>query len=155
MEGRPSAAVLKRKAKKQKRKTAKKKERTAEVPSPVIPDKGKGNQKSLNYYNYMMQQLIVGKEKRSENDIPEEVDAIFEDGETDSRLRAAELFRWLIFPVDPEVFFEEYWEKKPLIIQRNKQTDGEGKDYYKVSQNLSPSQLIFHHQSGLVRYKGS
>ena len=81
--------------------------------------------------------MIVGKEKRSANDIPEEVDAIFEDGETDSRLRAAELFRWLIFPVDPEIFFEEYWEKKPLIIQRNKQTDGEGKDYYKVSHNLS------------------
>jgi len=33
-------------------------------------------------------------------------------------------FSKLIAPIDPTVFFEEYWEKKPLVVRRNKP------DYY-------------------------
>ena len=36
-----------------------------------------------------------------------------------------EIFKWLIHPITPQVFFTEYWEKKPLIVKRK------NKDYYK------------------------
>nr|XP_014431763.1 ribosomal oxygenase 1 [Pelodiscus sinensis] len=35
-----------------------------------------------------------------------------------SRERAAKLFGWLIAPISPQQFFEQSWEKKPLLIQR-------------------------------------
>eukprot|EP00045_Choanoeca_perplexa_P007661 m.70417 g.70417 ORF g.70417 m.70417 type:complete len:533 (-) comp14161_c0_seq4:32-1630(-) len=31
-----------------------------------------------------------------------------------------EVFQWMIQPVEPEVFFRDYWEKKPLLIRRKK-----------------------------------
>ncbi|XP_038261478.1 ribosomal oxygenase 1 [Dermochelys coriacea] len=36
-----------------------------------------------------------------------------------SRQRAAKLFEWLIAPISPQQFFEQSWEKKPLLIQRH------------------------------------
>uniref|UniRef100_A0A8C3RP46 Bifunctional lysine-specific demethylase and histidyl-hydroxylase n=1 Tax=Chelydra serpentina TaxID=8475 RepID=A0A8C3RP46_CHESE len=33
--------------------------------------------------------------------------------------RAAKLFEWLIAPISPQQFFEQSWEKKPLLIQRH------------------------------------
>lgn len=41
-----------------------------------------------------------------------------------SRQRAALLFEWLIAPVSAQHFFEQYWEKKPLLVQRR------NPDYY-------------------------
>ncbi|XP_034996629.2 ribosomal oxygenase 1 [Zootoca vivipara] len=36
-----------------------------------------------------------------------------------SRQRAAKLFEWLIAPTLPRHFFDWYWEKKPLLLQRH------------------------------------
>ncbi|XP_028580193.2 ribosomal oxygenase 1 [Podarcis muralis] len=36
-----------------------------------------------------------------------------------SRQRAAKLFEWLIAPTSPRHFFDRYWEKKPLLLQRH------------------------------------
>ncbi|XP_063145924.1 ribosomal oxygenase 1 [Candoia aspera] len=35
-----------------------------------------------------------------------------------SRERAAKLFQWLIAPVSSQEFFDQYWEKRPLLIHR-------------------------------------
>ncbi|XP_007438261.1 ribosomal oxygenase 1 [Python bivittatus] len=35
-----------------------------------------------------------------------------------SRERAAKLFQWLIAPVPSQEFFDQYWEKRPLLIHR-------------------------------------
>lgn len=37
----------------------------------------------------------------------------------DSRERAAKLFQWLIAPVSSQEFFDQYWEKSPLLIHRH------------------------------------
>ncbi|XP_039187672.1 ribosomal oxygenase 1 [Crotalus tigris] len=37
----------------------------------------------------------------------------------DSRERAAKLFHWLIAPVSSQEFFDQYWEKSPLLIHRH------------------------------------
>uniref|UniRef100_A0A8D0G785 Bifunctional lysine-specific demethylase and histidyl-hydroxylase n=1 Tax=Sphenodon punctatus TaxID=8508 RepID=A0A8D0G785_SPHPU len=36
-----------------------------------------------------------------------------------SRQRAAKLFQWLITPVSPQQFFEQSWEKKPVLVKRH------------------------------------
>ncbi|XP_020665844.3 ribosomal oxygenase 1 [Pogona vitticeps] len=36
-----------------------------------------------------------------------------------SRQRAAKLFEWLLSPISPQCFFDQYWEKKPLLIHRH------------------------------------
>ncbi|XP_008102195.1 ribosomal oxygenase 1 [Anolis carolinensis] len=36
-----------------------------------------------------------------------------------SRQRAAKLFEWVLAPIPPQHFFDQYWEKKPLLIQRH------------------------------------
>lgn len=41
----------------------------------------------------------------------------------DVRVNAAACLRWILDPIDKEVFFDEYWEKKPLLISR----DGEAR----------------------------
>jgi len=51
----------------------------------------------------------------------------------DSADAARALFEWMIHPITVQDFYENYWEKKPLLIQR------EERDYYdgwfsKVSQ---------------------
>jgi len=46
------------------------------------------------------------------------LDKIF--SEADAKLRATQLFQWLIHPVSVADFFQTYWEKKPLHIRRNK-----------------------------------
>lgn len=45
--------------------------------------------------------------------------------EIDSAVRGRQFFEWLIAPVTSEEFFRDYFEKKPLIIKRNRA------DYYK------------------------
>jgi hypothetical protein len=35
-------------------------------------------------------------------------------------LSPSEAFAWMIHPLTPEKFFDEYWEKKPLLIKRKK-----------------------------------
>lgn len=42
----------------------------------------------------------------------------------DSADAARALFEWLIHPITVEDFYENYWEKKPLLISREK------RDYY-------------------------
>lgn len=42
----------------------------------------------------------------------------------DSAESARALFEWMIHPITVEDFYENYWEKKPLLIQR------EERDYY-------------------------
>ncbi|KAG8126100.1 hypothetical protein E2320_021233 [Naja naja] len=37
----------------------------------------------------------------------------------DSRARAAKLFQWLLAPVSLQEFFDQYWEKSPLLIHRH------------------------------------
>lgn len=46
------------------------------------------------------------------------LDKIF--AEADAKVRATQLFQWLIHPVSVADFFQTYWEKKPLHIRRNK-----------------------------------
>ncbi|XP_060095197.1 ribosomal oxygenase 1 [Heteronotia binoei] len=43
-----------------------------------------------------------------------------------SREKAARLFKWLIAPVSSWRFFDEHWEKKPLLIQRHNPAYYEG-----------------------------
>ncbi|PRP79475.1 lysine-specific demethylase NO66-like [Planoprotostelium fungivorum] len=38
----------------------------------------------------------------------------------DSNARSNQVFAWLIAPLSVEEFYEKYWEKKPLLIKRNK-----------------------------------
>ncbi|CAK9301851.1 unnamed protein product [Gordionus sp. m RMFG-2023] len=38
----------------------------------------------------------------------------------DSRNLALKAFEWLIFPIKFDVFINEFWEKKPLLVKRNK-----------------------------------
>uniref|UniRef100_A0A8D2ZJA6 Bifunctional lysine-specific demethylase and histidyl-hydroxylase n=1 Tax=Scophthalmus maximus TaxID=52904 RepID=A0A8D2ZJA6_SCOMX len=42
-----------------------------------------------------------------------------------SRLRASQLFKWLIDPIPAKAFFRDTWEKKPILVQR------ENPHYYK------------------------
>eukprot|EP01116_Phalansterium_solitarium_P022513 TRINITY_DN7461_c0_g1_i1.p1 TRINITY_DN7461_c0_g1~~TRINITY_DN7461_c0_g1_i1.p1 ORF type:complete len:741 (-),score=307.31 TRINITY_DN7461_c0_g1_i1:157-2379(-) len=43
----------------------------------------------------------------------------------DSAVKARKFFQWLIAPVSVDEFYDEYWEKKPLIIHRRRE------DYFK------------------------
>ncbi|XP_060617205.2 ribosomal oxygenase 1 [Anolis sagrei] len=36
-----------------------------------------------------------------------------------SRKQAGKLFEWVLAPIPPQDFFDQYWEKKPLLIQRH------------------------------------
>eukprot|EP00448_Togula_jolla_P022690 CAMPEP_0170574592 /NCGR_PEP_ID=MMETSP0224-20130122/3385_1 /TAXON_ID=285029 /ORGANISM="Togula jolla, Strain CCCM 725" /LENGTH=561 /DNA_ID=CAMNT_0010897265 /DNA_START=19 /DNA_END=1701 /DNA_ORIENTATION=+ len=42
------------------------------------------------------------------------------------RSSAAQALQWLLWPLSPEVFFSEYWEKKPLHLQRRQSRYYEG-----------------------------
>ncbi|XP_074853215.1 ribosomal oxygenase 1 [Carettochelys insculpta] len=57
------------------------------------------------------QEPITGPSLR---DLLQELDQI-----QHSRQRAAKLFEWLIAPISPQRFFEQNWERKPLLIQRH------------------------------------
>jgi len=39
---------------------------------------------------------------------------------SDSLKDSARLFQWMIWPMDVEDFMLNYWEKKPILIRRNK-----------------------------------
>jgi hypothetical protein len=41
-----------------------------------------------------------------------------DDDVEDSAETARSLFEWLIAPITVEDFYENYWEKKPLLVQR-------------------------------------
>jgi hypothetical protein len=39
----------------------------------------------------------------------------------DSRTAGQEMLSWLLHPVEPQTFFDEYWERQPLLIRRPKE----------------------------------
>jgi hypothetical protein len=45
--------------------------------------------------------------------------------------KADDAFRWLIHPLTPEVFFQDYWEVQPLVIQRDEASRGHWTKYLK------------------------
>ena len=38
---------------------------------------------------------------------------------TDTREESRQKLEWLLSPMSPETFFEEYWEQQPLLIKRS------------------------------------
>lgn len=68
----------------------------------------------------------------------------FGEDEGDSRVRAARFFAWLIHPIDPALFFEEYWEKKPLLIKR----EPDKRDCFKVCSVYCVYSLLLCQSSG-------
>uniref|UniRef100_A0A8C4QH03 Bifunctional lysine-specific demethylase and histidyl-hydroxylase n=1 Tax=Eptatretus burgeri TaxID=7764 RepID=A0A8C4QH03_EPTBU len=57
-----------------------------------------------------------------------------------SRERAAKLFEWLIAPMDPDVFFSNLWEKKPLLLRRH------NPDYYRGLFSMEEFDRILHEE---------
>ncbi|KAJ8945086.1 hypothetical protein NQ318_005266 [Aromia moschata] len=64
-----------------------------------------------------------GKQKRETDENDTSVSEIVSElNKTDPSPDGLKLFKWLIAPVSPKKFFEKYWERETLFIERNKAT---------------------------------
>jgi ribosomal protein L16 Arg81 hydroxylase len=61
-------------------------------------------------------QPIQNKKKKTNEKSVFEI--ISEDSNGNSESKAKKVFEWLISPISISEFFSEYWEKKPLLINR-------------------------------------
>lgn len=69
---------------------------------------------------HLNEQKIEDDYKREAQNEPEILNQItkMKPNQTDSRLQGQKCFDWLIAPMKKEKFFAEFWEKKPLLVQR-------------------------------------
>ncbi|KAJ8926428.1 hypothetical protein NQ314_021216 [Rhamnusium bicolor] len=64
----------------------------------------------------------IKKIKSNETDDASVSELFSELNKTDPSPEGLKLFKWLIAPLSPKIFFEKYWECETLFIERNKET---------------------------------
>ncbi|KAJ8913459.1 hypothetical protein NQ315_013838 [Exocentrus adspersus] len=73
--------------------------------------------------NLVKEEIRVKTEKLTPDGSNEdEVTSLSELDKIDPSPDGLKLFKWLIAPLNPEIFFETYWEQKVLFVGRNKET---------------------------------
>ena len=85
----------------------------------------------------------------------QQVENASSNAEEDSRENSQLKLEWLLSPISPSVFFDEYWEKKPLLIRRSsdRQHYGDLFSQTAIPELLGTGRLTYERDIDITEYR--